>query len=192
MGTTLIACRIFEQELNHILSPTPKLTIQWLDAALHADAERMKMKLTDAIATAQNDRTGPICVLFGNGCHPDICAITGSCGAKLPAVKNCIQAIAGPDRTKELEANRTMVITPGWITAWPGIMGGLGWDVVDVRTNLGRYDRILLLDPGLAPIDDEEILAFYDLVQIPIEFEAVDLGTFRNFVKTLLPDAALS
>ena len=188
-GTSLIACKIFEHELNKVLSPDTDLTIHWIDAALHANPDRMKKELTDAITAVENDRMDDICLLFGNGCHPDIREITESCGAQLPSVKNCIQAIIGPEKTKQLEANRTMVITPGWITAWPGIMAGLGWDEVDVRINLGRYDRILLLDPGIVPINDEKILAFYDLVQVPVEIEQVDLTYFRHLIGEILPKA---
>ncbi|HUT43743.1 MAG TPA: DUF1638 domain-containing protein [Desulfobacterales bacterium] len=184
---SLIACKIFEHELNKVLSPDTDVTIHWIDAALHANPIRMKKEFTDAITAAENDRVDDICFLFGNGCHPDIWEITESCGAQLPSVKNCIQAIIGPEKTKQLEANRTMVITPGWITAWPGIMAEFGWDEVDVRINLGRYDRILLLDPGIVPINDEEILAFYDLVQVPVEIEQVDLTYFRHLIEQILP-----
>jgi hypothetical protein len=185
-GKLLIACKIFEHELNRVLSPDTDVIIHWIDAALHANPIRMKNELTDAITSAEKERVGDICFLFGNGCHPDILEITESCGAQLPSAKNCIQEIIGPEKTKQLEANRTMVITPGWITAWPGIMAGLGWDEVDVRINLGRYDRILLLDPGIVPINDEEILAFYDLVQVPVEIEQVDLTYFRHLIEQIL------
>lgn len=186
---SLIACKIFEHELNHLLSSDMDLNIHWLDAALHADSDRMKKELATAIAGARNEQGDAICFLFGSGCHPDIHEITESCGAKLAPVKNCIQAILGPEKTKQLEQNRTMVITPGWISAWPGIMAGLGWNEVDVRINLGRYERILLLDPGIIPIDDEEILSFYDLVQVPVEVEPVDLSYFRGLIAQLFADA---
>jgi hypothetical protein len=185
----LIACKIFEHELNKVLSPEADVTIHWIDAALHANPDRMKKELTDAITASEKDQVDDISFLFGNGCHPDIWEITESCGAQMPSVKNCIQAIIGPEKTKQLEANRTLVITPGWIRAWPGIMAGLGWDEVDVRINLGRYDRRLLLDPGIVSINDEEILAFYDLVQVPIEIECVELTYFRNLIGRILPKA---
>ena len=185
----LIACKIFEHELNEVLYPDTDVTIHWIDAALHANPDRMKKELTGAITASEKDQVDDICFLFGNGCHPDIWEITESCGAQMPSVKNCIQAIIGPEKTKQLEANRTLVITPGWIRAWPGIMAGLGWDEVDVRINLGRYDRILLLDPGIVSINDEDILAFYDLVQVPIEIECVELTYFRNLIGRILPKA---
>jgi hypothetical protein len=65
-------------------------------------------------------------------------------------------------------------------------MKGLGWDEVDVRINLGRYDRILLIDTGVAAVPDEEILSFYDLVQVPIEIEPVNLEYFNNLINQIL------
>ena len=154
-GNTLIACGIFRHELASVLPADNGIAVHWLDAALHADAEQMKVALDHAIAVHAHDAGHRIHFLFGNGCHPDICKIAENCGSRIPSVKNCIQAIIGPERTSQLEADRTMVITPGWISAWPDIMKGLGWDDVDVRLNLGRYDRIVLIDTGVAPISDE-------------------------------------
>ncbi len=181
-----IACAIFKQELTHVLSSEKDIEIQWLDAALHAKPDLMKTQLKKAAAEHAGSPSSNVCFLFGNGCHPDICKITEGCGSRTLPVGNCIQALLGPDETKRLEADRTMIVTPGWITAWQGIMEGLGWDEVDVRINLGRYDRILLLDAGIGPVADEDILAFYDLAQVPIEIEPVDLTYFKNLIDHVL------
>lgn len=185
-GTSLIACGIFRHELEHVLPAQNGMRVNWLDAALHADAERMKAALDQAVADRQAHSTDRIRLLFGSGCHSDIAKVAEGCGSCIPPVKNCIQAIIGPQRTRELEADRTMVITPGWITAWPDIMNGLGWDEVDVRINLGRYNRIVLLDTGVTRVSDEAILAFYDLVQVPVELETADLKYFKHLVERLL------
>jgi len=177
-GKSLIACGIFRHELESVLPAENGIAVHWLDAALHADAERMKEALLRAVAVHQAQSVDRIRFLFGNGCHPDIGKVAEGCGGFIPPVKNCIQAIIGPQRTRQLEADRTMVITPGWIMAWPDIMKGLGWDEVDVRINLGRYDRIVLIDAGAEPVSDEAILAFYDLVQVPVEIEPADLVYF--------------
>ena len=184
--TALIACGIFRNELERVLPADNGVAVHWLDAALHADAQRLRAALDHAIAVHRAHCADRIRFLFGNGCHPDIGTVAGGCGSCLPPVKNCIQAIIGPRRTAQLEADRTMVITPGWITAWPDIMKGLGWDAVDVRINLGRYDRIVLLDTGVAPVSDEAILAFYDLVQVPVEIEPADLAYFKTLVEQIL------
>jgi hypothetical protein len=43
----------------------------------------------------------------------------------------------------------------------------LGWDNTDFRINFGRYDRILVLDPGFEPVTDEELLEAFDLWRCP-------------------------
>ena len=101
------------------------------------------------------------------------------------SVRNCIEALLG-NRATELENQRAMIMTPGWVRAWPSIMKGLGWDEVDVRVSLGRYERILLIDAGLDPLTDDEIIAFYDLTQVPIESEPLDLQHFKDVVHRLL------
>jgi hypothetical protein len=85
-----------------------------------------------------------------------------------------------------LEKDHTMIMTPGWVRAWPEIMRALGWDKFDVRISLGRYDRLLLLEPGIRPLQDEEILSFFDLVQVPLEIEPLDLGPFKASLHHLL------
>jgi hypothetical protein len=79
-----------------------------------------------------------------------------------------------------------MIMTPGWVRAWPNIMAALGWDAVDVRINLGRYSRILLLEPGINPLNDEEILSFFDLTQVPIDIEPLELDHFEQTLTKLL------
>jgi hypothetical protein len=60
------------------------------------------------------------------------------------------------------------------------------WTVEDARLNLGWYDRILLLDTGLAPLDDEMLMAFFELTRVPIEILPVSLDHFRKVVEKLL------
>ncbi len=170
-GKSLIACKIFEPELNKVLSSDTDVAVHWIDAALHANPNRMKIELTGAIKAAENNREDDICFLFGNGCHPDMREITESCGAQLPSVKNCIQAIIGPEKTKQLEANRTMVITQGWITAWPGIMAGLGWDEVDVRINLADTTGYCYLIRVLFPSTMKKYLLFMIWFRSPLRLK---------------------
>ncbi len=100
----LIACGIFKDELEAILTDNNDLMVHWIDAALHADPDKMKKALSDVLSNL----TGKdIRFLFGNGCHPDICSIAGQCGSNLFEEKNCIHAFLGVDETKELEKERT-------------------------------------------------------------------------------------
>ena len=133
----------------------------------------LKQALKDAAEEGADVR-----VLFGNGCHPDMCHIINNHGGKILGAKNCVESFCH-ESIDELEQNRTMVITPGWIRFFPNLMAAAGWDEVDVRQNFGRYDRFLLMDTGINPLSDEEILAFYDLTQVPIEIQHISLDHFR-------------
>jgi hypothetical protein len=180
----LIACNVFEKELQACLPAEGRPEIIWIDAGLHADLHRLEEQLTKALEESKGEGT-EVRVFFGNGCHPDICRLSRRFGAGIAPVKNCIEAFCG-ENAKKLEENRTMIMTPGWVRAWPRIMAALGWDEVDVRINLGRYDRILLLDAGVDPLREEEILSFFDLVQVPVEVEALDLEHFKCTLTAIL------
>ena len=180
----IIACRVFEDEFRAVMPEDADLEITWISAGLHADPDALHLELERALSK-RGEQEMDIRIIFGTGCDPEIHRLALRYGATTAGVKNCIEAFCG-DRQKELEANRTMVMTPGWIRAWPEIMEAQGWDEVDVRMNMGRYDRILLLDAGINPMSDEELIEFFDLVQIPVEVETLDLGLFReNLIKAL-------
>jgi len=180
----IIACRVFYDELQQCLPLASDATIIWIDAALHADFDRLEQELKIALAEA-GAAPAEVQMFLGVGCHPDMVRLARAHGAKISPVKNCLEAFVGP-KLGELEKDGTMIMTPGWIRAWPGIMAALGWDAVDVRMNLGRYNRILLLEPGINPLTDEEILAFFDLTQVPIDIEVLELQHFQNTLAALL------
>jgi hypothetical protein len=180
----IIACKVFADELQCVLQDAAGVEIIWIDAALHADLPRLEQELIRALA-ALGENQENVRVFLGVGCHPDLIKLAREFGVSFTTVKNCLEAFVG-NKVKELEQDRTMLMTPGWIRAWPGIMASLGWDEVDVRINLGRYNRILLLEPGINPLSDEEILTFFDLVQVPVEVEPLDLQHFRSTLAELL------
>lgn len=185
---TIVACRIFEHELRSVLefqSPDNNVQVVWVDAALHSDPEMLKEEIMRAFSQAK-DLGGSIHLLFGRGCLPEIESLAKENGARTIPVKNCIEAFLG-ERAAELEKDNTMLMTPTWLRTWPQSMKTLlGWNEIDFRMNLGRYDRILVVDPGLDPPTDEEILDFFDLSQVPVEVDNLDLHLFQNTVAGLL------
>lgn len=180
----LIACKIFFDELQHCLPQRDDLKIIWIEAALHANLTRLEEELNKSLSAAAAIGT-EIQLFLGIGCHPDIVKLAKKFNARVSPVKNCLEAFLGA-RQKELEKNDTMILTPGWIRAWPSIMAELGWNEVDVRMNYGRYQRILLLEPGINPLADEEILSFFDLIQVPIEIEPLELNHFEGLLTNLI------
>lgn len=139
----------------------------------------MNQALKDAATEGTNAR-----VLFGNGCHPDMCQIINNHSGKILGAKNCLEAFCD-ESIDELEQNRTMIITPGWVRFFPNMMAA-GWDEVDIRQNFGRYDRFLLMDTGINPLSEEEILEFYDLTQVPVEIQQIGLDHFRAKLSEVL------
>ena len=55
-----------------------------------------------------------------------------------------------------------------------------------IRIMLGHFDRIVLLDYGITPLTDEEILSYYDLLCVPIEIEPAQLNYFQGVLSRLL------
>ena len=186
----LIACKIFEEEITTLLSREDEDAhpqIIWLDAALHLDLKLLEKELRAAIDSAGSQAQNQVKVFFGRGCLPNMDELLREKGLPLCSTNNCISAFVGEDKVRELEQGNTILMTPSWIRYWPGNSRRLaGWDEVDFRTGLGRYDRILVIDPGINPLRDEEILEFFDLVQVPIEVIDIDLGHFQATLKQLL------
>ena len=181
----IFACQIFSDELFAVLPTEYKdIDIAWFDAGLHAHLDKLESTLKQALRDAAKEGVDAR-VLLGDACHPDMCCIINDCGGKNLETKNCVTALCHQN-IDELEKNRTMVITPGWIRFFPNLMAGLGWDEVDVRQNFGRYDRILLMDTGVNPLTEEELLEFFDLTQVPIEIQQISLDFFRKKLLELL------
>ncbi len=179
----VIACSIFQKELAAIIKRKVMLNIHWIDAALHANPDKMEKEISAVVSSIETNNDD-IRLLFGNGCHPDMGVIAEKCGsARLCNEKNCIQAFLGIEQTQQIEKDRTMIVSPGWLVAWQNIMDGLGWDKIDVRINMGMYDRIVLIDPNVSDISDEMIIEFFDLVQVPVETFEITLDTFKAYAE---------
>ncbi len=180
----LIACKVLEKELCQSLPDNADIEIVWLEAGLHASLPRLEEALGEAIDKAKPPER-KVSLLYGQGCHPEISSFLEKYGVAAFPVKNCIEALLGKD-APEVKDTKTMIMTPGWVRAWPAMMDALGWNEVDVRINLGRYERILIVDAGIEPLTDEETLSFFDLVQVPLETRKIDLALFRGLLSELL------
>ncbi|MDR2613519.1 MAG: DUF1638 domain-containing protein [Deltaproteobacteria bacterium] len=190
-ATALIACDIFADEMKWVLDRHPEIEVEtiWIGAGLHNDLDILKRRLDECLAEA-GDGVGTARLLIGSGCHPDMRELVAARGLSVLPTKNCLGALVGEARLTELERDRTMVVTPAWIRkvwfAEDGIRKLLGWDNTDFRINFGIYDRILVMDFGLAPLSDEEILDAFSVVEVPIECESFDLGHFERVFLELL------
>ncbi|MDR0548661.1 MAG: DUF1638 domain-containing protein [Deltaproteobacteria bacterium] len=190
MKRTIIACSIFESELTNFLEDhAADVEIKWLQAGLHCDLDLLEKSLVPMMDETVGSEHEPR-LLIGDGCLPHMKDLAKAREIPLLKSKNCVEALLGEERLRELERNRTMVITPAWIRkvflAPNGTRAILGWDDTDFKINFGRYDRFLVLDSGLDSLSDEETLDFFSIAEVPIETEELDLNRFKEVMTEFL------
>jgi hypothetical protein len=174
---TIVGCSVFRAELEHVLGATAD--VDWLPAGLHVSEGR----LGEAIAAALEGTSGAAC-LYGR-CFPDIDQVLGAHGARRLPVKNCAEAFLSPEQRAAF-GDRAFILSPGYLRQWRSIyVDGMGWDEVDGRINFGMYDTVILLDFGVEPIDDLDVLEFFDFTQTPVETVPATLDWFRERVAGL-------
>ena len=187
----LITCPIFARELAAVLAQSPAAPlVRLMDYRVHFSGAAMAREVAKGVEAARQEGAA-IALLVGRECEsvPSISDMAAGCGGKLADGLNCIEIILGRERARQLQENRSTVMTPAWIEMINNSIADGHWTLEDARINLGRYDRIILLDFGLEPLDDEKILEFFELTQVPIEILPVSLDHFKQEVDRLLAAA---
>lgn len=184
MVQKLLCCEILRNEIEQVLQGK-NVEIKYLEAGLHTDFKKLANAIGNALDSMGN--SAEISLGYGTMCHPDLETMACAKGIKVMQAKNCIEMLLG-DKLTELDAeSRTFYITGGWLENWRKIfVDQLKWDKVDARQNFGFYERILLLDSGLVPIDDEKILEFFDYTEVPIEILPIDLSNLEKLLSAAL------
>ncbi len=180
----LVCCGIMQKEIDTVL---PRLTreygvidVTYLDPGLHVNLVKLSAALSQKCMEMKQTST-KLTLVYGSKCHPDLDQLASKWGAKILEPPDCIGFLAGPQRELLDVEGKTFYLSPGWLEHWERIFKmGLGWDSIDARQNLGFYDRILLLDTGVAPLSDEQILEFYDYCQVPVEILPVKLDYLQK------------
>ncbi len=184
----LIACPIFRRELEYILEELNLAPhINYMHYTIHSDPLTMDEQLQEGIKKTSTvyQKTR---FLVGRHCksNKDIEEVVKECGGKIPEAKNCIDILIGDELAEELQKNRTSLMTPAWIRMINQSIQDGHWSVTDARLSLGWYDKILILDTGVEPLSDEQIMEFYDLTQVEIDILPVDLEHFKIVLHDLL------
>ncbi len=184
----LIACPIFRKELEHALTElnlSPR--IHYMHYTIHNSPIKMEEELQSGVKQAITTGTEAR-FLVGKHCKGtrDIGEIVDSCGGKIPQSRNCIDMLIGTEFANTLQENRTSLMTPAWISMINQSIKDGQWTVTDARLALGWYNKILLLDTGVDALSDEQIMEFYDLIQVEIEILPVTLDHFQGLLKDLL------
>lgn len=181
----LIACPVFKEEIEAILPSNTNLSIHYMDRLIHNDAKKMLQELESAASSAPGSNIG---LLVGRECFCEISIndFAHKINANLIDEKNCIEAILGLEKTERLQENRTTIHTRGWMEM---ITQSIKSDPINrdsIRIMLGHYEKLILLDYGIQPYTDEEIISYYDLLEVPIEIESVHLNHFEEVLNKLL------
>ena len=181
-----IGCSVLENEIKQALKELGlQNKVVFIDAGLHVNLDRLEDGLRQKLTEVSH--IGKPIVLVGNKCHPDIDKIAKEFDGQIALSSNCLELLLGRAKMKELnkEAN-IFFTTSGWLEKWKEIfITGLGWDSIDARQNFGFYDKILLLDLG-TPVDDMDILEFYEFTQVPIEPYPITLDNLKTELTRLL------
>ena len=176
----IVGCSVFRVELEHVLGETAE--VDWLPAGLHVSEGR----LAEAIDVALQGTSGAACV-YG-ACFPDIDQVLDAHGARRLPARNCVEAFLSPEERAAF-GDRAYILSPGYLRQWRSIfVDGFGWDEIDGRINFGMYDVIVLLDFGLEPIDDVDVLEFFDFTQTPVDVVPATLDWFKARVAELLAE----
>ncbi|MDL2227181.1 DUF1638 domain-containing protein, partial [Deltaproteobacteria bacterium OttesenSCG-928-M10] len=109
---TLIACGIFQEEAEHVLKEAglDEVKIDWLEVGLHDNIELLENTLDEAIKRRRAaPEAGPLGIMYGWACLPWMKDFARERKVPVLPVKNCLAALVGDARLKELEQNNTLV-----------------------------------------------------------------------------------
>ncbi|MDR0356360.1 MAG: DUF1638 domain-containing protein [Deltaproteobacteria bacterium] len=182
----VVGCGIFEAELRKVLEDDHRFDYQfhWLKSGYHARMDLLASKLSESLEDVELADLENLRILYGGSCLFDVDEAVKK-GLKILPSDNCLTAMVGRNKLREMEKGRTMVVTSSWIRKiylvddedeFPL------WSPEEMRMNLGRYDRILVLDAGVDEFSDEEILTAFDRMGVVLEFEKCSLNYFRGLI----------
>ena len=79
------------------------------------------------------------------------------------------------------------LLTPGWVLRWREYLEEWGFDQVTARAFFGEFCRILLLlDTGVSPQAEEQLLQMGEYLDLPTQRVALGLDFFRLFISRIV------
>lgn len=174
----IVGCSVFRTEAESILAESTD--VAWLPAGLHVSETRLGGAISEAL-----DGAGGAACLYG-ACFPDMDDVLRVHDASRLQARNCVEAFLSPEERAAF-GDRAFIMSPGYLKQWRAIyVDGMGWGEIDGRINFGMYDVVVLLDFGLEPIDDLDVLEFFDFTQTPVDVVPATLDWFKGRVAELL------
>lgn len=179
-----ISCGIFREEIDYLIKDQGlDWKVFYLDAALHVNFDRLKAELTAALERHRAEGV-ELKVLYGH-CHPDIMEIIERYGATRINAGNCLEAMVGREEIERLNAEGTaFFLSAGWVENWEGMFeaGKKDFDF-DFASMFSGYERIVVFDTGIIPIDDEKVRAFSEFTHLPVVRKEISLDRLLDLIK---------
>jgi hypothetical protein len=185
-ATVFISCGIFQEELKHLTQKGLfSGEVEFLDAALHVDFDRLKDSLEAALQKARKSGA-ELKVLYGY-CHPEMAEILEQFGAKKIDAGNCLEAIIGKGEIDQLNAEaKSFFLTAGWVNNYEK-MFALGKEHmgVDFSNLFASYRRVVVFDTGIIPINEEKVRKFSAFTGLPVERIRITLDHFLELIRKM-------
>lgn len=183
-SVVFISCGIFKEELEYLIHERElDWNILFLDAALHVNFDKLKVRLIEALE--ESKKSGPeLKVVYGH-CHPEISEILDRYGAKRIEASNCLEAMVGPEEIRRLDSEaKTFFLTAGWVNCWED-MFTLGKEDFgfNFQSMFASYKRIIVFDTGVIPIDDGKVEKFSRFTNLPVERRKITLEYLLNLAR---------
>lgn len=179
-----ISCGIFEEEIKHLMAEKKRdWQVHFLEAALHVNFDRLKARLVETLERHSRDGT-ELRVLYGI-CHPEMSGILERYGAKRIDAGNCLEAMVGPEEIRRLNLEGTaFFLSAGWVNHWDEMFARVKEDFrFDPRTLFEGYERIVVLDTGVIPIDWEEVEKFSEFSHLPVVRKSITLDYLEQLIE---------
>ena len=179
----ILCCGILQREVEYLLLGK-NVAVTYLDPGLHVDFARLAKTLGQNLS--DSDGLKPV-VVYGHACHPAMGKMAAAHGGRLMEAVNCIEAILG-DRLAELDAGgKTFYLSVGWLENWRKIfVEELACDENSAREIFAGYDRLLLLDTGIWPLDQEKVREFAAFTGLPVEAMPISLEHLRRRLEEVI------
>jgi len=196
----IIACRVMEPELAHLLSEKNEADdgtdVLYLEQALHRTPNKLLMRVQEKID--QVARTASRIVLGYGLCAKGVVGITARTSELIiPRCHDCIALFLGsPDRYLEIFRKKpgTYYLTPGWVAEKNDPLGIIDEQVPQfgretarwvIEEELKHYTHIALIDTGVEEMAPLRARAMENAAVLKKQYEEIQgsLDYFRELLR---------
>ncbi|SHM61244.1 Protein of unknown function [Caldanaerovirga acetigignens] len=187
MKNTIIACRMIQDELQHVMDEINSLDhVIWVDSEYHSEPERLKSKLQEIIDNLEG--TDNIILVYGYCGNALIGLKATTANLIFPRVNDCISMLLKSERL-----NDAYYLTRRWIESPASIiqeykiaLERYGEERAKklFRLMLKNYTKLMLLETGTYDTEKylKEIQEFAEKVGLKVDSQEGDL----HFLKKIL------